>query len=83
MVYLAQDTEVRALSTLADLLSAGGRLLVGFHPLQGPPGSRDYPVEDFLAHVTRAGLAVEQRFGSYDLGPPAAHYVVAVLRTAP
>jgi SAM-dependent methyltransferase len=54
MVYLAEETEVRALRTLADLLAASGRMLVGFHPVQGPPGSRDYPVEDFLVHVVAA-----------------------------
>jgi hypothetical protein len=57
-----------------------GRMLVGFHPQQGPQGSRDYPVEAFRKHVTEAGLVVEQEFGTYDLRPPAADYVVAVLR---
>jgi len=80
MVYLAEDTEVRALRTLAALLAPGGRILVGFHPQQGPPGSRDYPVEAFHQHVIDAGLTVEQEFGSYDLLPPAHDYVVAVLR---
>jgi SAM-dependent methyltransferase len=81
MVYLAEDTEVRALRTLGDLLAPGGRMLVGFHPVKGPQGSRDYPPEAFLANVTGAGLAVQQLFGTYDLAPPADDYVVAVLRT--
>lgn len=80
MVYLADDTEVRALRTLAGLLAPGGRMLVGFHPRKGPQGSRDYPVEDFRQHVGEAGLVVEQEFGTYDLRPPADDYVVAVLR---
>jgi O-methyltransferase involved in polyketide biosynthesis len=80
MVYLADDTEVRALQTLAGLLAPQGRILVGFHPQQGPEFSRDYPVDHFRRHVTEAGLVVEQLFGTYDLEPPAADYVVAVLR---
>ena len=79
MVYLAEDTEVRALRGLADLLAPGGRILVGFHPRNGPPHSRDYPVEQFRRDTHRAGLQVEQLFGSYDLRPPADDYVVAVL----
>ena len=80
MVYLADDTEVRALCTLAGLLAPQGRMLVGFHPQEGPQGSRDYPVEVFRRHVDEAGLVVEQEFGTYDLRPPADDYVVAVLR---
>ena len=80
MVYLADDTEARALRTLGDLLTSEGRMLVGFHPQQGPAHSRDYPVEHFQRHVTEAGLVVENLFGTYDLEPPAADYVVAVLR---
>jgi SAM-dependent methyltransferase len=83
MVYLADDTEVRALRVLAGLLAPDGRVLVGFHPKKGPAGSRDYPVADFTAHVAAAGLAVEHLFGSYDLRPPAPDYLVAVLRPAP
>lgn len=79
MVYLAEETEVRVLRTLAGLLRTGGRMVVGFHPVAGPEGSRDYPVEDFLDHVTRAGLAVQHLFGSYGLDPPTDDYVVAVL----
>lgn len=80
MVYLADETEVRALRSLARLLTPGGRMLVGFHPRQGPAHSRDYPVEQFREHVIEAGLVVEQLFGTYDLRPPAEDYVVAVLR---
>jgi SAM-dependent methyltransferase len=82
MVYLADGTETRALRTLADVLTPGGRMLVGFHPQQGPAHSRDYPVQEFRRHVGEAGLVVEQLFGTYDLRPPADDYVVAVLRLA-
>jgi hypothetical protein len=80
MVYLAEGTEVRALRTLTDLLAPDGRMLVGFHPLQGPSHSRDYPAGSFRDHVHEAGLRVEHEFGSYDLAPPAEDYLVAVLR---
>ncbi len=79
MVYLADDTETRALGALRDLLAPNGRILVGFHPRQGPAGSRAYPFEDFRRHVEEAGLVVEQVFGSYDLKPPSDDYVVALL----
>ena len=82
MVYLADDTETRALRTLAGLLASHGRILVGFHPQKGPEHSRDYPLEQFERHVVEAGLRMEQLFGTYDLAPPAEDYVVAVLRPA-
>jgi SAM-dependent methyltransferase len=80
MVYLGEGTETRALWTLGQLLAPDGRMLVGFHPEQGPRGSRDYPITEFTEHVEGAGLVVEQLFGTYDLRPPADDYVVAVLR---
>jgi SAM-dependent methyltransferase len=79
MVYLADDTEVRALRTLGALLAPDGRMLVGFHPRKGPAHSRDYPVERFAEHVAEAGLVLEALHGSYDLRPPSDEYVVAVL----
>ena len=82
MIYLAEDTEPRALRTLGDLLAPDGRILVGFNPEKGPQFSRDYPVEDFRAHVEEAGLVVQHQFGTYDLAPPSDDYVVAVLRRA-
>ena len=80
MVYLAEGTETRALRILADLLVPDGRILVGFHPLQGPSDTQEYPFEVFHGHASEAGLQVEHRFGTYDLAPPAEDYVVAVLR---
>ena len=79
MVYLADDTEVRALRTLERLLAPEGRVLVGFHPEQGPEHSRDYPFALFAEHVHAAGLEVQQVHGGYDLTPPGDDYVVAVL----
>ena len=80
MIYLAEDTEVRALRTLGSLLAPKGRILVGFRPHKGPEHSREYPVEDFRRHVSEAGLGLEHVFGTYELRPAADDYVVAVLR---
>jgi SAM-dependent methyltransferase len=79
MIYVAEDTETHVLRTLAGLLAAGGRILVGFNPVKGPPHSRDYPLAHFRAHVAAAGLVVQHEFGTYDLAPPGGDYVVAVL----
>jgi len=80
MIYLADDTEARALRTLGALLAPEGRMLVGFRPHKGPQHSRDYPVEAFRRHVAEAGLVLENLFGTYELRPATDDYVVAVLR---
>ena len=82
MIYLAEDTETRALATLRDLLAPGGRILIGYNAVKGPRHSRDYPFEDFEGHVAAAGLVVQHRFGSWDLTPPDDDYVLAVLSRA-
>jgi SAM-dependent methyltransferase len=82
MIYLAEDTEVRALTVLRGLLAPAGRVLVGFDPVRGPRTSRDYPVERFRADAEAAGLVVVHEFGTYDLAPAGGDYVVAVLRRA-
>jgi SAM-dependent methyltransferase len=80
MVLLAPDTEQRALGTLGALLAEGGRMLVGFHPKDSPASSaRAYPFEEFRDDAETVGLAVQHRFGSYDLAPANDEYCVAVL----
>jgi SAM-dependent methyltransferase len=80
IVLAAPRTEVRMLRTLRALLAPGGRILVGFHPVDSPASSaRPYPYDEFAADVETAGLQVQHHFGSYELAPPAADYVVAVL----
>ncbi len=81
IVLLAPDTERRALSTLAALLSPEGRILVGFHPHGGHGSARDYPYDEFTADLEAVGLAVQHRFGTYELGASSEDYVVAVLTT--
>lgn len=80
IVLAAPDTEARLLRTLVALLAPGGRILVGFHPVDGPAHvEEDYPFEAFARDVDAAGLRVEARFGSYELRPADESYVVAVL----
>ena len=82
MIFLAEGTEVAALAQVAGLLAPGGRVLLGFHPADGPTTSRDYPPETFVADAGAAGLRVDARFGSYELHPPAEGYAVWVLSLA-
>jgi SAM-dependent methyltransferase len=82
IVLIAPDTERRLLDGLRELLAPQGRILVGFHPVNGHGNSRDYPFEEFEADVRACGLAVQHRFGTYELAPPADDYVVAVLARA-
>lgn len=79
IVLLAPDTEQRLLGTLGSLLAPNGRILVGFHPTGGHGSARDYPFDAFAADVAAAGLVLQHRFGTYELGTPTEDYVVAVL----
>ncbi|KRE41539.1 class I SAM-dependent methyltransferase [Knoellia sp. Soil729] len=81
-ILLAEETEVRALTTLRALLSPGGRMLIGFHLTAGPGGSRTYPPEEFVRDVATAGLQVDLRAGSYELHPANAEYAVWLLSAA-
>jgi SAM-dependent methyltransferase len=79
LVLLAPGTERRLLTAVRDVLAPGGRVLVGFHPRQGPAGARPYPFAELSADVEAVGLEVQHRFGTYELGAPGEDYVVAVL----
>lgn len=78
-IVLAEGSERRALAALRGVLAPGGRLLVGFHLIGGPAGSRAYPPEEFALDVEAAGLRVDLRLGGYDLRPPDAEYAVWLL----
>lgn len=79
MVFLAAGTEREVLGRVRDLLAPGGRVLVGFHPVDGPATARDYSPEEFLADVAASRLRADLRAGSYELHPPADDYAVWVL----
>ena len=79
MIFLGEGTEPAVLARLRELLAPGGRLLAGFHLDAVMPGSRTYPADEFAADAAAAGLVVDQRFGTYELHPPAADYAVWIL----
>lgn len=82
MIFLADGTQSEVLRALGDLLAPGGRILVGFHQQSGPSTGNVYPFAEFAKDVTGAGLVVQHRFGTYELGPADDSYVVAVLARA-
>ena len=82
MIYLAEDTEVRALPRSPGCSPPKDGCWWASTPRQGAEYSRDYPVERFRADAGAAGLVVQHEFGGYDLAPPGGDYVVAVLRRA-
>lgn len=79
MVFLAEGSERDVLRRVRDLLAPGGRVLVGFHPVDGPATARDYPPEEFAADAEASGLRVDLRAGSYELHPPTPSYAVWLL----
>jgi len=81
-VYLAEGTERAVLAALGGVLAPGGRMLVGYHPVSSRGGARDYADVDFRADVVAAGLAVQGRWGGYDLTPPTDEYAVWLLARA-
>jgi SAM-dependent methyltransferase len=79
MVFLAEGTERQVLARVRELLAPSGRVLVGFHLVDGPTTARTYPAEEFVADVEASGLRVDLRAGSYQLHPPDDAYAVWVL----
>ena len=56
MVFLAEDTERAVLARLRSVLAPGGRVLVGFHPLDGPVIGAGLPAEEFATDAAASGL---------------------------
>ncbi len=83
ITFVAEGTEVAVLRRLGDLLADGGRIMVGFHLQGGPDTARRVTPAQFAAEVEAAGLAVDHRFGGYDLRPVDDQYAVWILRAAP
>lgn len=83
MILLAPDTERTVLANLAALLAPDGRMLVGY-ALTGAPSdmSKDYPLTEFDADCSAAGLELVHRFATFDLVPFTAtsEFAVHVLR---
>ncbi|GAB3024221.1 hypothetical protein GCM10011376_09580 [Nocardioides flavus (ex Wang et al. 2016)] len=79
MVFLAPGTERDVLRRVRDVLAPTGRVLIGFHPVDGPATARAYSPEEFLEDVAASGLRADLRAGSYELHPPADDYAVWVL----
>jgi SAM-dependent methyltransferase len=78
-IYLGEGTERAVLAHLRTLLAPGGRILAGFHLSGTKVGSRTYPADEFVTDAAAAGLAVDWRFGSYELHAPDDDYAVWVL----
>ena len=79
MVFLAEGTERAALRAMCGALAENGRILVGFHLSDVPMQARAYPAEEFIGDVAAAGLAVDARFGTYELHPAGDAYGVWLL----
>lgn len=78
MTFLAAGTEVEVLRRLGLHLTPEGRIVVGFG------FGRGYALESFDDDVRRAGLAVQSRFGTWDLRPLTddSNFVVSLLTHA-
>jgi SAM-dependent methyltransferase len=76
MAYVAPGTETSVLRSVARHVEPGGPVVTGFGLDKG------YPIAEFDRAVTAAGLALEQRFATWDLRPwrPDSDYAVSVLR---
>ena len=75
MAFLHPDTRVPTLAGMAARLAEDGRVVIGFG------AGRGYDFEEFLTDATAAGLALQQRFATWDLRPftPESPFQVAVL----
>ncbi|HNI71591.1 MAG TPA: class I SAM-dependent methyltransferase [Marmoricola sp.] len=82
LLFAAEGTQARLLTTLAGLLAPGGRIVAGFHVDDGPALTYPYPIANFEADLATAGLELQHRFGGYELHPAADNYVVALLARA-
>ncbi len=78
MTFLHPDTRVPALAGMAARLATEGRAVIGFG------AGRGYDFDGFLADAFRAGLALQERFATWDLHPftAEAQFQVAVLARA-
>jgi SAM-dependent methyltransferase len=75
MAFLDPATRRAVLARLGAHLATDGRVVVGFG------ADRDYPFQEFFEDCAAAGLAVQQRYASWDLHPfdKQSTFLVAVL----
>ncbi|MDN5600472.1 MAG: class I SAM-dependent methyltransferase, partial [Brachybacterium sp.] len=73
LTFLAGAERRPALARLAAHLAPEGRLVVGFGL------DRGYALEDFEDDAQEAGLALSQRFGTWDLRPASDDFLVGIL----
>lgn len=78
MNFVAKGTEVAILRNLDKAVRADGQIVLGFGL------DRGYTIDLFDADIAAAGLAVEQRFATWDLRPFTAEsgFAVTILRTS-
>lgn len=76
LTFLAGEERRPALARLAEHLAPEGRLVVGFGL------DRGYDLDDFTADAAAGGLALQQRFSSWELHPAGDGFLVGVLASA-
>lgn len=78
MTFLAPSTRERVLERFRTHLRSDGRIVVGFG------AGRDYEFDEFATHAEQAGLALDARFGGWDLHPfrESSDFLVALLSAA-
>lgn len=74
LTFLAPGTAPEVLARLARHLAPEGRLVTGFG------AGRGYDFDQFMADAAGAGLAIDHKFGTWDLRPftPSSDFLVAV-----
>ncbi|MGO1503709.1 MAG: class I SAM-dependent methyltransferase [Brachybacterium sp.] len=73
LTFLAGDERRPALARLAEHLAPEGRLVVGFGL------DRGYEIAHFEADAAAGGLALQQRFSSWELHPAGSDFLVGIL----
>jgi SAM-dependent methyltransferase len=78
LTFLAPGTAPEVLARLARHLAPEGRLVTGFG------AGRGYDFDKFMADAAGAGLAIDHKFGTWDLRPftPSSDFLVAVFSLA-
>ncbi|MGH3654816.1 class I SAM-dependent methyltransferase [Glutamicibacter sp.] len=73
VTFLSESERLPALQQLREHLAADGRMIIGFG------SGRGYAFDDFEADAREAGLALQQRYSTWNFHLPADDFLVAVL----